>query len=137
VRIERRQTPVPGLPAGVVCGALLALAAAGLALWLRFGLPLPLCRFREMTGLACPTCGSTRLARALLQGDLAAAAGWNPFMFLALSCVALWAVVSVSLRLLGHPGWRIELAKGEWRALQIAFAVALVGSWIYLIWRGV
>jgi hypothetical protein len=116
---------------------LLAFAALGLALWLRFGLPLPLCRFREMTGFACPTCGSTRLARALLQGDLAAAVGWNPFVFLALACLALWAVVSTSLRLLGRPGWRVELTKREWRALQLAFVVALLGGWIYLIWRGV
>ena len=121
----------------MVCGTLLAFAAAGLLLWIRFGLPLPLCRFREMTGLACPTCGSTRMVRALLEGNLAAAAGWNPFMFVALACFAVWAVASASLRVLGHPGWRIELAKREWRALQIAFVVALVGSWIYLIWRGV
>jgi hypothetical protein len=137
VRIERRRAPAPGLPAGVVCGTLLAFAAAGLLLWIRFGLPLPLCRFREMTGVACPTCGSTRMARSLLEGDLVAAAGWNPFMFFALACFAVWAVASASLRVLGHPGWRIELAKREWRALQIAFVVALVGSWIYLIWRGV
>ena len=137
MRIERRQAPIAGLPAGVVCGALLVFAATGLLLWVRLRLPLPLCRFREMTGVACPTCGSTRMARALLEADLVAAAGWNPFMFFALACVAVWAIASISLRVLGHPGWRIELAKREWRALQITLVVALVGSWIYLILRGV
>lgn len=41
----------------------------------------PPCAFRTFTGLACPGCGLTRAAHALLHGDLALAFSLNPWGF--------------------------------------------------------
>jgi hypothetical protein len=41
----------------------------------------PPCAFRTFTGLACPGCGLTRAAHALLHGDLAQAFSLNPWGF--------------------------------------------------------
>jgi len=57
-----------GLPPGLA--ALRWLDAAGLH--------LPPCLFKLATGLPCATCGTTRMARALAEGDLAAAFHWHP-----------------------------------------------------------
>ena len=40
----------------------------------------PGCIFRRLTGLACPGCGGTRAARALLAGDVWAACRYNFFL---------------------------------------------------------
>lgn len=42
----------------------------------------PGCIFRRLTGLACPGCGGTRAARALLAGDVWAACRFNLFLIL-------------------------------------------------------
>jgi len=41
----------------------------------------PPCAFRTFTGLACPGCGLTRAAHALLHGDVAQAFSLNPWGF--------------------------------------------------------
>ena len=53
------------------------------ALYATTGIGLP-CPFREVTGWECPFCGGTRLGSALLHGDIAAAFGYNPVVFLSL-----------------------------------------------------
>lgn len=127
-----------GQPAlGAVFGAVL-LAAGGLAaVWQRLALPVPGCRFREWTGLPCPGCGSTRMIDALLSGDVAAAAGWNPLVLGALTAVLAWAVLSVSRLALGLPPRRLVLAPRERVALRWLVAGLLAAGWSYLVWRGV
>lgn len=53
------------------------------ALYASTGIGLP-CPFREVTGWECPFCGGTRLGSALLHGDVAAAFGYNPVVFISL-----------------------------------------------------
>jgi hypothetical protein len=48
----------------------------------------PSCPFHASTGLWCPGCGSARALRALLHGDIAAAAGFNILMVLAVPFLA-------------------------------------------------
>ena len=65
---------------------LVGYAAFGLgisALYASTGIGLP-CPFREVTGWECPFCGGTRLGSALLHGDVAAAFGYNPVVFISL-----------------------------------------------------
>ena len=124
-------------PLGAIFGAVGLTGAALAALWLRLGLPLPVCYFHQWTGLPCPSCGSTRLVESLLAGDLLGAARWNPLVFLALAGVALWAALSTARLLLGRPAWRVELRSGERVALRFLAGAALVAGWAYLIWNGV
>ncbi|MGC4940200.1 DUF2752 domain-containing protein [Kribbella sp. DT2] len=79
--LDRR---VRGLAAVLAGGAVLA-AVNGLSGG-RIGLPCPL---HAVTGLNCPFCGTTRMAAALLEGDVARAWPYNPPMFVVLPVVAL------------------------------------------------
>ena len=70
------------------------------------------CPFRELTGWECPFCGGTRLGSSLLHGDIAAAFGYNPVVFISLIVglvvAALWLV-----EVLGGPTVRPPM---RWRA---------------------
>ncbi|GAA1532338.1 DUF2752 domain-containing protein [Kribbella lupini] len=85
-----RATPEPldrrvrGLAAVLAGGGVLAVVN-GLSGG-RIGLPCP---FHAVTGLNCPFCGTTRMAAALLEGDVARAWPYNPPMFVVLPVVAL------------------------------------------------
>lgn len=55
-----------------------------------FGIGLP-CPLRTLTGLDCPGCGATRMASALLHGDLGAALQYNAPVLVALVVLGyLW-----------------------------------------------
>ena len=47
----------------------------------------PPCLFYTLTGLHCPGCGTLRGLHQLLNGNLLAALGYNPFMLLALPVI--------------------------------------------------
>lgn len=79
--LDRRVVGLAGTLAG---GAVLAVVN-GLSGG-RIGLPCP---FHALTGLNCPFCGTTRMAAALLQGDVERAWSFNPPMFVVLPVVAL------------------------------------------------
>jgi hypothetical protein len=116
-------------------GGALILGAFLAALWIRLGLPRPLCLFKEWTGLPCPTCGATRMIESLLTGDILAAAAWNPLMFAGLAALALWAIASTARLFFGQPAWGVVMGRGEKLGLRIFAAGAVVISWVYLISR--
>jgi hypothetical protein len=120
-----------------VFGVVLVLGAGLAAVWIRLGFPIPVCYFRQWTGLPCPTCGATRMARALLDGDIGAALAWNPLLFLVLAGVAVWAVASTTGRALGLPNWQVRLRPREQLILRVAVVATLLSGWLYLILRGV
>lgn len=133
--------PVPpdrsSTPLGAIFGGVLALSALMTAVWLWSGLPLPVCHFRQWTGLPCLTCGSTRLAESLLAGHPVEAFLFNPLVFVGLSLVAVWAVLSATRVAFGLSTWRLVLGPRERLGARILASAALVVGWAYLIWRGV
>lgn len=136
MRLERIPGDRAALPLGAIFGGVVALGAALSALWLWLGLPRPLCHFRVWTGIPCPTCGSTRLADALLSGKPVEAFLWNPLVFLSLTAVAGWALLSIVRRLLDLPAWRLKLEPRERVTVRVLAVAALVAGWGWLIWRG-
>jgi len=79
--VPRARRRAPDLPSDDVLGGIALLGLGGLALAVahslsdgRLGIPCPL---RTLTGIACPACGATRAAAALLHGDLTAALQFN------------------------------------------------------------
>jgi hypothetical protein len=78
--------------------------------------------------MPCATCGTTRLAHALLHGDLGGALAANPLALCALVLLAAWAALSVR--------WRVVLAPRERAALVVLGAAALIANWTYLVLRG-
>lgn len=78
--LDRRVIGLAGVLAGGAVLAVVNSLSDG-----RIGLP---CVFHAVTGLNCPFCGTTRMAAALLEGDVARAWWFNPPMFVVLPLVA-------------------------------------------------
>jgi len=116
--------------------ALLWLAAAVSALalrplWLAIVPLLRPCPFRSLTGIPCPTCGTTRAAAAFFDGDLLAALAANPLaaamglLFVVGAPLAtLWAIARWPFPLLPTP---LPL----W--VRIGAVLLLVVNWLYVI----
>lgn len=65
----------------------IAIVAVAAGAWVLYTFPpvtagfYPQCAFRQLTGLDCPGCGSTRALHALLHGRVGEAFLFNPFLF--------------------------------------------------------
>src|SRR5580765_1418004 len=103
---------------GIAAFAIVATSEAG-----RLPFPLPQCPFHAMTGLWCPGCGSTRVVRSLLHGDIVHAFAMNPLLVLALPVVALMALSAAGWnppqlagfrRTFGSPRLWLWLLGGYW-----------------------
>ncbi len=118
--------------------ALLWLAAAVSALvlrplWLSLTPLLRPCVFRALTGVPCPTCGTTRAAIAFLSGDLAAAFAANPLavlggliFVLGGPLAAIWTMTRENVPVITAP-------VPMWSRIT---AISLVGlNWLYVIIR--
>ena len=99
--------------------------------WLGLAPLVPGCPFRAITGIPCPTCGTTHVAVALMHGHLGAALAANPLVALAgLFFVAggllapLWAAVNWPVPEVPTPlpGWA-----------RAAIVAMLLADWAYLI----
>ncbi len=108
----------------VLCmDALVLLAGAGyVALVQRGGIAVP-CLFRALTGLRCPACGATRMALALLRGDVRAAFRLNPPLFL-LAPALLVAAAAAQFRYAARG--EVRLAPGLRRLLTALYALFLL-----------
>jgi hypothetical protein len=89
------------------------------------------CVFRSLTGIPCPTCGTTRAATAFLDGNLMAALSANPLaavgglLFVAgAPLAALWAIAR----------WPAPVLPTPLPMWSRAGAVALiVANWLYVV----
>ena len=87
------------------------------------------CTLRRATGIPCGTCGSTRAAFALAQGDAVSALRYNPFVTIGGVGLAGLGVLRVGFRR------RVELGLGT-RGRRIAWCLAgaaFVANWAYVI----
>lgn len=118
------------LPLALLWAAAAALAVAG-APWLPWiARAMPPCALHSLTGIPCLTCGSTRAALALTQGDWTLALALNP--------LATGAIVVGVAGGLAAPLWvagrgplpRSLGSAGRWR---VAACLVLAAHWIYLI----
>jgi hypothetical protein len=90
------------------------------------------CVFRAVTGVPCPTCGSTRAALALASGEVGLAFRYNPLIS------AAWLLLPAALlgTLVFRPRWRsLSLPTRRWavRGLVLLLVIAGLANWVYLI----
>lgn len=91
---------------------------------------IPLCAFRQLTGIPCPLCGGTHTCAALLQGDFVTAWQANPgVLFLvavAMMHSALLAAEAASGRQIKRPLVPKTLSWAWFGAL-----VVLLAAWLW------
>ncbi|HEY3349250.1 MAG TPA: DUF2752 domain-containing protein [Thermoanaerobaculia bacterium] len=112
-------------------GAALACAAAApFARDLAAGAPV--CAFRAITGVPCPTCGGTRALLALARLDAGAALAWNPLVTLGVAVFFLGGLVALvrALRGLGVP----DAPPPRWAGA--AAGLALAANWAFVVLTG-
>jgi len=98
------------------------------------------CLIKRVTGIPCPSCGSTRSVLSVLNGDIAGALLWNPFGIIIvcfLVIVPFWILFDVLRRqsTLFNFYNRTELfLKRKWIAIPAILLVLL--NWIWNISKG-
>lgn len=100
-------------------------------LWVALTPALPRCPLRTLTGIPCPTCGTTRAALALLDGRVTDALVANPLGTLAGIGFVLGGIAAPIWCLLRLP--MVEFEPGHGRLVAVALALALLANWIWVI----
>ena len=110
---------------------------AGAAVWLlRLDrVPLTLCVFKGLTGLPCPTCGSTRALGRLFVLDFAGALAMNPFTTVVAVVLAAWGIADLAL-LPRRQALGLEVSPPLARALRVLALVLFLANWLYLVAAG-
>ena len=101
---------------GVIFGA--GVLYAFLILHTPFRIP---CLFREVTGLQCPGCGTSRMALALMRFDIPAAFAYNPVAFFSFPA---WFLISICA-FIGRPK-ALRSSKNLLRILYINIVVYMI-----------
>lgn len=121
----------PALPlAPLIVGALwFGLVLAGIVLASRYHTPVELCLFKRLTGIPCPTCGSTTGGMFILQGHFLR--GWlaNPFVYTAVPLIGIHLLFQIVT------GYSIRYRfTGPARIVPVLFlTAAIIGNWTYLL----
>lgn len=89
------------------------------------------CLVRAVTGVPCPTCGSTRSVLAVAQGDVAGAFMANPLVFTGGIVLLILATLQVGF------ARRVELrmSTGVRRVVWTVAVLLFIGNWAYVIGR--
>ena len=101
---------------------------------------LGVCLFKRITGIPCPSCGSTRSVLSLLNGDILAAMYLNPFGLLLVTVLVvspIWLIYDIWLKkdsLLRVYNQTELILKRKWVALPIFLLIVL--NWIWNICKG-
>ncbi|MFI5006312.1 MAG: DUF2752 domain-containing protein [Solirubrobacterales bacterium] len=133
--VLRVSAPLGRLPLGAIFGGISVLGAAMVALFHLDRLPFSVCYLKALTGIPCPTCGSTRAVGCLAHGDLPGALAMNPLATAAFLALVPWALCDLALLTRGRAlGLSVSPRAGH--VLRIALVVAVVANWAYLIAAG-
>jgi hypothetical protein len=131
----RVSAPAGATPLGAVFGGIGVVAAAAVGLLGLDRLPVAFCVFKGLTGLPCPTCGSTRTLARLSGFDLGGALAMNPLTTVVAVVIAAWAVADLLLIPRGR-ALRVGLSPRLGRALRGIALLAFLANWVYLLLAG-
>lgn len=132
--LGRRAADGPGRQLGLLWGgvALALVAVSPLAAGLAEAAPH--CPLKSVSGLPCPTCGTTRAAVALARLDPLGALALNPLAALGWTVLVGGGLLAGAAALLGRP---VREPSWRWRPhTRAALAALLLANWIYLILAG-
>ena len=123
-----------GRQLGLLWGAVAVTLVVVSPLSSRFASLLPVCRFKALFGIPCPTCGTTRAALALARFDFLKALAHYPLATVAWTVLIGGGLIAGVAALLGYgvpdPPKRLSLAA------KIGLLALFLANWAYLIYTG-
>jgi len=134
MRLMMKKREAGELEFGIIYGTI-ALVAVGLARVLPLTKLAPACLFRSLTGVPCPTCGTTRALMHFSRGEMAMAISENPLFVLFLTLALLYFFVNSIAALLRLPRVVILLSSVERNLLTAAAGFSIAANWTYLVTR--
>lgn len=93
----------------------------------------PDCVFKGLTGIPCPTCGSTRSVVHLAHGDILSALAMNPLTTLCLMAAIAYFISSLMSMAFDLPRINFLLADKEKNVMRAGAVMILLAQWAYLI----
>jgi hypothetical protein len=93
----------------------------------------PDCVFKGLTGIPCPTCGSTRSVVHLAHGDILSALAMNPLTTLCLFAAIVYFIASLISVVFDLPRINFLLADKEKNVMRAGVVMILFAQWAYLI----
>jgi hypothetical protein len=116
-----------------------SVAAALIAwIWLRSGIPTPICLFHEFTGVACPGCGATRCVRDLMKGSWTSAFLMNPMVFTTAFLFVIYDLYAATVLALRLPRLRFDPIP-SWLSATARFGIPalILLNWGWLVYSKV
>ena len=98
-------------------------------------LPMTFCMFKRLTGLPCPTCGTTRAFGRFFALDVRGAFAMNPLATVGAFLLVAWAIADLALLTRGR-SLSLRVSPPVARVLRVAAVVAIAANWLYLIAAG-
>jgi hypothetical protein len=101
---------------------------------------LSFCMIKNVTGYACPACGTTRAVQLFLQGNFAASFQMNPFgiiVAILMLIAPLWILFDVITKKDTFYFWykkAEEIIRTKWIAIPLIILVLI--NWIWNIYKG-
>jgi hypothetical protein len=97
----------------------------------RYNTPIEICLFKRITGIPCPTCGSTTGGLLILQGRFLQ--GWlaNPFVYTAVPLIGLHLLFQI---VTGY-SIRFRYSKRGRLVVTILLIAVILGNWGYILLR--
>lgn len=129
----RRRPLLPGEPDHeLIWGSVIVATAVTSAVWLSAGFPTPPCPLHALTGIPCPTCGTTRGLVALFHGDMRTATAFNPLIMAGILAAVFYTAYAAAAVLGLIPRWRVSLSPKAALAARIILTALFVSDWVYL-----
>lgn len=119
---------------GLIYGVI-ALIMLGVARWPPILSLAPGCVLKGLTGVPCPTCGSTRALVHLSHGDIVLAFLMNPLVTIALIGAVLSFLTSLITLAFDLPRITCLLTDKEKSLARAAVVMLLLAQWAYLTMR--
>lgn len=100
-------------------------------IWIAIAPHLGSCTFRNLTGIPCPSCGTTRTALALLNLELGSALAVNPLGALVAVAFILGGGLALIWVLFRGPIPTFDLSWSRWWTASVVGVILI--NWMYLI----
>jgi hypothetical protein len=117
---------------GIIYGSIAVMALLA-ARYLPISNMLPACTFKAVTGIPCPTCGTTRSLMYLAYGDITGSLIMNPLFSLAMISASILLLVRLTCLSFSHTRITLTHTRREGTLLRAGMVGIFLANWIYLM----